>query len=219
MYQFAGTIIKKARKEMNMSQRELIRKLGADAVSPRTLRRIETGTGSVKKKTIDLVLGFFDIQLPYTLIDETEKDIMSNVLSSTEPIHDCLKLINKEITDYRSLFCTNSHDYEGHRFHIESLVSFLAYYPLMDKALLNDSLSRIGGDFTNFGYVLKLLENLYSNIPNSKEKEIADKMVKQSSDMTLEECKQYQSLLENNAKISKYIIYLIDMIHEKREMI
>ncbi len=219
MYRYAGLIVKKARKEKNLSQRGFIKSLGNEAISLRTLRRIENGD-TVKIQTIKPLLDFFEIQLRYTLSDENEDDIMRRglALADNNSIKECIKLIDKEINEYRIFFCGDV--YTNDRYHISSLADLLIYLPLIDTQLLFEALDRIGGDFFNrLDYALYQLDKLYLAIPDTEEKKISDELVKHKNrailELEVDRIKKYNVMVRGRMKKEQYINDLCDLIKDR----
>ncbi len=204
MRKYQGELLKRAREELGKSQRAVIKEVGDHNCSVKTLRRIENGDESVKDEFVNLLFEYYGIERICEPRDECEEQIIRNVLVNEMTTADCIKEINGQIDEYRVLFCGEPARIK--EYHMSSLVTFLIYYPLIKETSLGEALSRIGGHFGDGRglYVLDQLERLYSEIPDSKEKRIADKLAtsvkSQGRDISIEEIRTYEKLVEKNAR-------------------
>lgn len=180
MYRYISDIVKKARKEKQLTQEELIGKIGEHQVSIRTLQRIESGDLTVTDELVNIILDYFSLDLGYRLRDAYEERIMREWLERVPEeveINECIKSINADIMEYRTLFHGEENLYKD--YHIKSLPEFFIYLPLMDINRLNQALVRVGGTIRGyFTYFLDQCEWLYEEIPDSILKKAADEKVK-----------------------------------------
>lgn len=164
-----GKRIAKRRHELNMTQEQLVERVGEENISLSTLKRIESGNGNIDVERLSQICEALDCRLQDVLSENIlEQAITIAYDSEKAEIQDCLyrqRLFYPELS--KSLLYDD--------FPIKSLLQFIIYLPLMDEDAVLDVLQRIGGDaFDNEYYVLEKLQFLYKTIPDNKAKQFAD---------------------------------------------
>ena len=159
-----GKVISETRKKKNMTQDELS---VASQISKATITNLESNKGNV---TISLRLLFqiltaLDLDILYFFLqvlstdDSAEYEVDEETISHTEKTLNTMYPINY----------TN--------FKVSTLLSFLAYLPLISQHEIVDMLSRINGDLIeNENYVLQLINRTINEIPSTLAKEYADRL-------------------------------------------
>ena len=218
MIRYASIIIRRARKEANLSRRKLIEKIGCEQLSYRTLRRCEEGEETVRKTSIEPLLDYFGIKLVYELQDEAEEHIMMDGLEDEDlSIKECLDEINAQIAKHRTFF--HGEEYTLCDYKIKTLMDLIIYLPLIPTDCLFDSLSRICGScYGREEYVLDQMNYLYEIIPDSKMKKVADRLAERARGCDKgeipadEDIDEYKSMIEYKMEIENQLDRFYELI-------
>ena len=194
-----GEHIRFMRKSKNLTQEQLVERIGDDKMSLSTIKRLESGNGSFDLVKLSRICEALECDLNDLLMDEDVVAALKNLYPQEEwegipYAAEIQRLFYPKPSEYPSL---------GGR-QILSVLQLIIYLPLMDERLLYDCLYRIEGNaFDNENYVLDKLSLLYRRIPDSRAKRYADLMAKKctydyfmrfiSSEITAEEAE----LLDN----------------------
>ncbi len=195
-----GSRIAALRRAKDMTQEQLIERIGDDILSLSTLKRIETGRGHLSLRNIAVICAALNCRIQ-DLIDDV--DIRS---AMKEFIIDCGDEVSEEdegnidfnINILNLCYPKEPEDELFDHFAITNLMQFIIYLPLMDPVKLTECLMRIDGvAFQNEYYVLSKIDYLYRNIPDCTAKRYADLLAKRcnadnfieyhTSEMTQEE--------------------------------
>ena len=187
-----GERIVSKRRIAEITQEELIERIGEENLSLSTLKRIEEGTGHLNLENILLIAN----AMGYKLKDLIENDSLRTILEKRYYDPDTEEEDNRKEIDYavyrQQLFYPEP--FKGSYFDyypITTLLQFIVYLPLMDEEWLYHCLWLIEGDrFGGEEYVLDKLRMLFRTIPESKAKCYADYVAQK---YTFEYYKEYHS--------------------------
>ena len=161
------------RKKKQLTQEELVERVGEDKVSLSTLKRIEGGNGHFDMLRLNYICKALGCSLS-DLVQEDDKRAAIEEFYDGELDDDTIEdmlirqlLLYPEIPD-KIIYRRRS---------IMNLMQLVIYLPLMDPELLMTCLKNIEGcAFDEDSYVLDKLDVLYRNIPEGPAKEYADLM-------------------------------------------
>ena len=158
-----GNKISSRRRELKLSQEAAAEK--AD-IGLATYKRIEQGKNSCKLETLENISAALDIKMS-NLLPSKLRTIL-NRLFDDDDSNETEWLLNRQNVFYPE-------KNEGFDYPITTLLEFIMYLPLVNIAVLFDSLNRFAGELFQYeSYVCDQLSYVYKNIEDDEMKKFAD---------------------------------------------
>ena len=168
-----GAYIANRRKEKGLAQEALIEIIGDDKLSISTLRRIESGQGSMNVIRLATICQALGCKIQDVISEDENREALKKVY--TEPGEE--EEIDARLVELQLCYPEEPDYFVYQNMTINSLMKLLIYLPLLDlEDLILWIYNNYGDFFGNEHYVLQKLMMLYNRIPAGEAKEHADLM-------------------------------------------
>ena len=186
-----GDLIARRRKEKGLTQETLIEMIGDDKLSISTLRRIESGQGSMNLFRLETICQALGCKLQDVITEDRNREALKRIYN--EPGDD--EEIEAMLVELQLCYPEEPDYFVFQDMPINSLMKLLIYLPLLDLEDLMLWIYNNYGDFYgNEYYVLNKMKMLYERIPEGEAKEHADLM---AARCTAEYFMSHHTLREN----------------------
>ena len=168
-----GAFIADRRREMGLTQEALIEKIGDDKLSISTLRRIESGQGSMNVIRLATICQALGCKLQEAIIEDEKREALRKAYN--EPGEE--EEIDARLVELQLCYPEEPEYFVYQNMPINSLMKLLIYLPLLDlENLMQWIYNNYGDFFGNEHYVLNYLKRQYERIPAGDAKDHADLM-------------------------------------------
>lgn len=168
-----GACIAERRKELGLTQEALIEIIGDDKLSISTLRRIESGHGSMNVIRLATICRALGCKLQEVITEDEKREALRKVYN--EPGDE--EEIDARLVELQLCYPEEPEYFVYQNMPINSLMKLLIYLPLLDLGDLMQWIYNCYGDFFgNEFYVLNKMKMLYEKIPEGEAKAHADLM-------------------------------------------
>ena len=168
-----GSLIAKRRKEKGLTQEALIEIIGDDKLSISTLRRLESGQGSMNLFRLAIICRALGCKIQDIIAENEKREALRRIYN--EPGDE--EEIDAKLVELQLCYPEEPEYCLYQNMPINNLMKLLVYLPLLDlEDLMQWIYNNYGDFFGNEHYVLNKLRMLYERIPPSDAKAHADLM-------------------------------------------